>query len=46
MVHFSPVTAPESVPYSGKLHLGIKNKEEWEFSLRDLRDILKDKPSS
>ena len=23
---FHPYTAPESVPYSGKLHLGIKNK--------------------
>ena len=25
-VHFHPYTAPESVPYAGKLHLGIKNE--------------------
>ena len=43
---FTLIQLPKAYHMQASSILGLRMREEWEFSLRDLRDILKDKPAS
>ena len=43
---FTLIQLPQAYHTQASSILGLRMREEWEFSLRDLRDILKDKPAS